>query len=251
MIDLTADCIHQWKMNDNLADKVVVDSVGSNNGTSQTNTEDISATSGEPPYLTRCFNHSGAAEWFTLAPSILLAPSGVGGFAISFWAYGESTTAQNTTLCGSAPLADNQISMIHNSIFSFYSANAETTWTDDTDFYQRWRHVVLQYREAATGLGGLSLWLDAVEHIKAGLWTPEFRLGNIGIGHPVAGTRFNGLLDNFIVWQDSVSGLGPFILSQTDIDFLYNAGRGTESLIGYIDEGFHKGVGRGVLRGVA
>ena len=62
MTDLSANCIGWWKLNDNLATKVVLDAIGSNNGASVQNTEDIHVNSGRPPYLNGGLTFNGSSD---------------------------------------------------------------------------------------------------------------------------------------------------------------------------------------------
>ncbi len=235
MIDLRPDCIHQWKLNDVLPTPNVIDNISSNDGTlfGGANSEDSYTAEANPPNMNGSFAFS---PYFTLDTLITLAVGGNNGYTIVFWAKGNNASpgpGVGSVVCGNRDEANNAFGMLNGARFVFIDhTGTEFTWTDDTDFYQQWRHVVLQYREAAAGQGPIRLWLDSVVQ-GAAKWgvTPEFHLKHIGAGTGVPISNFNGWIDNFLVFKDVISGIGaPFILSQNDIDFLYNDGVGTERL---------------------
>ncbi len=235
MIDLTSKCIHQYKLNDNLATDVVLDAVGSNNGTLNNDTTDGSFTvEANPPNMNGSFRFLlGAQARVNINTPITLASGGAGGWTISFWAKGnsESGAGIGQMICGNVVLGNHYLVMIDGVKLAFYGSGIEWAWVEDTNFYNTWRHVIIQYRQVAGGSNFLTLWLDGVEQAKKTVGADSFQLNNIGAGHTTAQTAFNGWIDNFMVFEDAQSGIGtPYILSQAEIDYLYNGGNGTEDL---------------------
>ena len=73
-----------YKMNDNAATQVVIDSVGGNNGTSVRNTSLMHNDSGNPPNLGGCLTFNGSSDF---VDTYYQEDFGTGDFSIALWMY--------------------------------------------------------------------------------------------------------------------------------------------------------------------
>lgn len=85
-IDLSANCVSRWKLNENAADTNVEDSSGnSHDGSSQRNTALMHVGSGQPPYLNGAFDFNGTTDHVTVPDHDDFDFAGMQDFSVAFW----------------------------------------------------------------------------------------------------------------------------------------------------------------------
>jgi|GEM_PF-6455680 len=200
--------VNHWTLDDSAADNVVVDSVGGNNGAYQgANTEDR-IVSGRIATALRF-----AREYILLASTINLTPD----WTITLWAKSlvESPTATfDSQLIGDVSDINNQFYILNGGKVAFFTNQSITVeWTDDTDFYDRWRFFTL-----IGTTNTMELFLDAVSQgtKDLGASDADFDVTSIAAGHTMASTKFTGHIDDVRIYDTA--------LSQKEIDALYALG---------------------------
>ena len=115
-----------------------------------------------------------------------------GNWTVSFW-----------VKCMSLPGATNMVMGNHDDTSNFFcmldgfnarfrnSSGADALWTTDTGFYNRWRFVTLV---ATTST--VELYFDGISQGVRSV-SPTFKLYRIGTGHSTRTYDFNGLIDDF------------------------------------------------------
>lgn len=200
--------VNHWTLDDNAANSVVVDSVGSNNGAYQgANTED-KTVSGRIATALRF-----AREYILLASTINLTPD----WTITLWAKAlvESPEGSlDSRLIGDNSDKANQFYILNDSIAKFYTnQSVAAEWTGDTDFYNKWRFFTL-----IGTTNTMELFLDAVSQgtKDLGAFDANFDVASIAAGHTTASTNFTGHIDDVRIYNTA--------LSQGEIDVLYALG---------------------------
>jgi len=226
-IDLSANCILHCKMNDNAANKIVVDTSGQgNDGTSQRNTDVLSAIG----KLNCAFRNDDSIPDYTKFPSSA-AILGTTGFSVSFW-----MKLVDYNLAGA--IVSQRISSSNVGIWTVsftvakkirfmtynegYGINLTTNnpVPNDSDW-----HWILCQRQMPTGWG--HIWIDNgnVDYVSQATGCKSLN------SHPIYyGSNFQGnypvdaYLDCFGLW-----GNNKFINAE-ERAFLWNNGLGTENL---------------------
>lgn len=92
-IDLSANCVARWKLNENAGDTDVEDSSdNSHDGSAQRNTSLMHVSSGQPPYLNGAFDCNGTSDYITVPDHDAWDFVGK-DFTVAFW---FSTTMTGT-----------------------------------------------------------------------------------------------------------------------------------------------------------
>jgi len=233
--DVSSACISQYKMNDNADTTTVIDSVGSNMGTSARNTSLISTTG----KIASAFDYNGISDYITYGadPSWKTYTYG----SISCWikmdtaaeAYGyllaigdDGTTNYNTirTFGNSSKLSLQIVTRkagTRNQVTTGFDYNAnEWLFVVVTSDGSTWRAYI----------NGTEVTLTAMVGSNTGDWFGDFSYTN-GIYTSMAFkyggelTQFgNGVLDNLCIYNR--------VLTSNEIIGLYNGSDGTESLSG-------------------
>ncbi len=231
MIDLRPNCTHQWKLNENNGGNIIEDYIGGVDGVLSSGTTGSAFTAeANPP------NMNGSHKYpFYVNLDSLITLSYLGRWTISFWAKGNSAPSNvfGKGVCGNRIDNYNYVAMVNGSSFRYVGSHLQNFgWSFDTAFYGNWKHCVLQYTHGNAGVNALKLWIDAV--VGPTLFTTldlqgQFSLRQIGASTTLAATNFDGWIDNVIIWEAGGT-FQPFLLTQAQIDFLYNSGIGTERL---------------------
>ncbi len=234
--------ISQWKMNDNAATTVVVDSVGSNNGTAQQNTNALHTTGKINGALT--FNGNGG--YIDCGDPDNLS-------------FGDGTSDSPFSLCAwikRASLADRVIILskyytttspcrveytlkikddgkLYFILCDNSGAGAEdrkgicttNVFLEDTN----WHHIVATYDGSST-IAGMKLYIDGdeketsivydgVNYVAMRNTSESFKIGcySDSLGHH---EFFDGIIDDVRVYD--------FVLKAAEIGVLFNSGYGTE-----------------------
>jgi len=200
--------IHHWTLDDNDANSVVVDSVGGNNGAYQgANTEDKTVSGRITTAL------SFVRDAILLANTINLTPD----WTIALWAkllVRIHTATYDSRLIGDNSDIDNQFLILHNKRAQFFTnQSANVSWTDDVDFYNKWRFFTL-----IGTTNTMELFLDTISQGKKdlGIYDANFDVASIAAAHTHASTNFTGYIDDVRIYNTA--------LSQAEIDVLYALG---------------------------
>lgn len=235
MIDLTANCVAHYKMNDDAASTVVIDSQGHSNGTAQQNTEDLTTTGKVNDALT--FN--GTSDYINTNSDFKSVFQS--DFSISAWI--KPTDGQPSVDKGifgtfdSSPLSgvNLYISTVGGEIKFYYSVGSEyKTITASSlldDGQETWHFLVAIAEQVTSTTVKLSIYFDG-DLAKTDTFTCDMGdfsgletlfIGQMNFnGNPIAEEYFEGDIDNVMVFDR--------VLSQSEIDFLYSNGNGTEHL---------------------
>jgi len=230
-----ASPVSQWKMNDDAADTTVIDSIGSNTGEAQQNTEDINTTgkingaltfNGTTDYVDTNLPYSSSHKTFAL------------------WAKSDISEDTSVALLGiQAPTDADRFYFGYQSDGDLRLSMGGVT---DTDVYQldtNWHHYVLINDDS-----NMNLYVDTELKITVAIHNPtgDYFIGAINyFGGP--SWFFDGIVDDIRIYD--------FALDDTEIDFLYNDGNGTEESSGgnmelYSSENWTIGVVPITIRGL-
>ena len=123
-------------------------------------------------------------------------------WTISFWVY--STAPQDEPAVGSTIFGDdadqyNCFYIIDDNKARFINSGSDyITWTDDVDFYKKWRFVTL-----VGDVNSVELYLDSVSQGKQEI-APEINIAKIGTGHSDSERNFIGKIDDFRIYDEAL-----------------------------------------------
>jgi len=222
-LDLT-DVIGHWKMNDNAADKVVLDSSGhALNGTSQANTNTMTVAG----KINTALEFDGTIDYITVTDNDLF-DFGTGDFAISFQ---MKTTATGTMMFLDIKDAETNIGWIcyivtgHNyPAFLIGDASGYTTGEFSSVTVNlrdgNWHHVILNFDRD----GNVTPYVDGTPFTGISITSRSGSVSNndfLRIGCSTTYTaKFTGALDDIRLYNH--------LLTTQEIANLYNGGNGTE-----------------------
>lgn len=234
MIDLTPNTIAHYKLNDNLATTVVVDSSGNgNDGTALQNTEDISVAG----KIGTAFEFNGSSDYIEIDAVIAdLASSSVG--AISFWVY-HAVTNQSCTLIsfGDTDGVEFLNVGLAGGTLSARCDSGATKWSVRTTAdipLSEWVHCEIEHNgtEAKIYLNGALVtdvtWDDETD--KTAWFSDDSldnldnaRIGCIDYNNNGNHSFFSGKLDIVTIFDKT--------LSAAEKAFVYNSGAGIENFL--------------------
>ena len=247
-MDLTANAISQYKLNENAANYTVDDFLDNNEATLVgATTAGLHSAAANPPNLNGYFEFS-TAEYINCGVSLSL--NGLNRFSISTWVRLNSTTSYY--LCGSVNSTGSTNFAIglntntndanatgncylylrdHDGLRLHFGMNEDTGIADGG-----WHHMVWQCNINVASASG-DLWIDGVQ--KSIYTKYAQRVDNVTAfdwPHTVAAVNLRGVitgklygaLDNFVFFG-AATGAG-FLLDSDDVAYLYNSGVGTEEL---------------------
>jgi len=133
------------------------------------------------------------------------------GSAISFWTYGMSNDNNEDGICGKP--AGHYIYARDGSYFGFYDGAGYDEWVADSDFYQKWRHVVLNFWDDAGHKN--ELFLDSVSQGQKA-FVNDLLFNSIGRAYAGSAMDFLGKIMQFACFTKK--------LAQAQVDLLYCGG---------------------------
>ena len=223
LYELAADYIEpiaHYKMNDDAASTVVLDSSGSNDGAATVNTDTISIAG----TINKAFNLDGSSENIDVPDDASLDMSSVDGFTIALWIKPNTALTSTDALVSKATngstkgyeflLANtNKLDLI----IGDGSANSDIR-SIQTITFDVWQHVAVTW-DAGTGdtifyINGTS---EAAQTSKTSILNDTKVLE---LGARFSSQFFNGAMDDVRIYNK--------ILSGTEISTIYNSGNGTE-----------------------
>ncbi|UCF43859.1 MAG: LamG domain-containing protein [Planctomycetota bacterium] len=224
-IDLSANCISRWRLNENAADTNVEDSSdNSHDGSSQRNTALMHIGSGQPPYLNGAFDFNGTSDHITVSDHDAWDFVGK-DFTVAFWF--------RTTMTGTGFFINHRkkgnysgwdiwmqsgkvwarISKGSNSV----SKSTSSTYNDDA-----WYFCTVEFDRDGT----FKIYINASQ---VAISAPIMQINDISNNEDLCiGSRlsqhayFDGAMDCMIVFDR--------LLSSDEWAYLYNNGYGTEGL---------------------
>jgi hypothetical protein len=220
--DMAAPCVGHWKMNDNAANTVVVDSSGKgNNGTAQRNTSVLHIDSGNPPHLNGAFIFNGSGDYVNVGSVI-----GSGAYTKVAWVK-RTGGAQNNIISSAstwsnffwAPQeASYKLSAGHN----YGQPGGGLFLVQDTEPLEagRWYLVAVTF-DPNVESGKMVLYKNGVKVDDANN-VPTQLPDTTYIGRFLTGYYFSGSIDNVMIFNRA--------LSADEISYLYNNGDGTETI---------------------
>ncbi len=123
--------------------------------------------------------------------------------SLSFWMYGNSEASANGSfLMGELNTTTNYLFAQDGSGFGYSDDTDNGSWVGDSDFFQKWRHVVVLFKTST-----IELFLDGVDQESPGTYDGTFTLNNIGTGHvvPTSFLDFNGYLNDVRLYDNIIS----------------------------------------------
>lgn len=237
-IDLTANCISQFRMNDNAASTVVVDSQGFSNATAQRNTN-LFASTGK---TNGALDFNGSSDY--LNANTDFASVFTDSFSISLWIKTDTVDASTHDICGQytdTVATYDQCCLYHIGSFGLYftynvAGAAGIGMNDFTLTLGGWTHVIITVTNNggsnATGrMYANNVLIDSDTSAAMDMSGWGGNVGDFLIGQcdadtagPIGGFEFDGKIDNVMIFDK--------VLSTAERAFLYNNGGGTESLAG-------------------
>jgi len=229
-IDLRADCLLQYKFNDDDAESQIDDTSGNNNhGTLREGgppgaTEDHSVEG----KVNNAIHFDGTDDYIDLASQVSLS----GLWSITIGVYLNEDTNKPCVIFGKGHATQSYLWVSSNegavTVNFTNDAGASATWTTAGDglptFYRTWRNLTLI---SAAGGTVLMLFVNNVWKGNKSVNT-DFNIAKISDDTPVPGYRFIGRLDILNIFDAQIP--------EADRNFLYNGGDWTEELVEYAAE---------------
>jgi hypothetical protein len=228
-IDLTTNCLVQYKMNDNAENATVLDTSGnSNNGTFR--------LGGSPSYtslysvagkINTALSFDGLAQDPGVAGTYISLTSGTTlsnkNYTICFWVWVDDNANKPLNVTSKGHATQSVIFVQNNTgvgSLSFINdaGGATQTWTSLSDLYQTWRWICLISVNAGATL---QLFVDNT-FISAKTVDTDLIISYLSEETPIAADTFKGYLDNICVIDTNIS--------EAERNFLWNGGVGTERL---------------------
>jgi predicted outer membrane repeat protein len=222
-----SSCVGHWEMNDNAANKTVIDSSGNeNHGIAFQNTSVLHNDSGDPPYLNGALTFNGSDDFITTGMNNF--PSGAAPRSASFWIQWNGSSKYNVIFgygIDTDTPANKLFGTFLNSSGNLYCwinyVNTSENYDTGIDItIGIWTHIVLTYDgtyirayKDGTLVNTTAKVLDTVPDASA-----------IGRNNWNGSHNFNGLIDNVMIFSSA--------LTLDEIQLLYNLGFGRE--YGYI-----------------
>ncbi len=140
-----------------------------------------------------------------------------GDWTVCFWvkAHSRTTSAAGSMVFGNSNEINNYFRIIPNYNARLRNnAGEDVIWETDADFYDRWRLMTIVASE-----DGIELYLDGMSQ-GATIVGTEFKLYHIGRGHTTNIYDFYGLIDEFKVYDRSLSAEEVLALAKTGTSVL-------------------------------
>lgn len=226
VVELAEALVIQLEMEDNLATKDVIDSAGNYNGTSVNNTSTMSTTgkidlgldfNGSSDYVdfgTTAFNSALVGD-FSVVGWINCGSQGSNEYV---WGKRDSGGTNVGVFCNIGT-ADGKMYFQMDLGGSSIYCNSSTVITDST-----WRFFC-----AIRENDDIKIFINTIEEDSTSGATGDVsNVGNLYIGtRESVSTYFDGTLDEINFYNKA--------LSQTEIDYLYSGGSGTQDIINFLD----------------
>jgi len=219
--------VAHYKMNDNAADTIVTDSMGSYNSVWQHGNTSTASVAGK---INTALNFDGSNDYSNGGTTLGNALGGaVSGFSVALW-FKSDSSGDNAGLfyLGSFSGAQGEFSMHYyaNNLQAYTNGNSRATiaFTDTTS----WHHLVMTF-DNAPATKNICFYLDNGPAVNGNDTTALNFTGLKTIlgGYYSSGYVWDGIIDDIRVYNT--------VLSAGDVSVIYNGGTGTEtSNLGFI-----------------
>jgi len=212
-MNLRANCIGLWKMNDNAANKTVVDSSGNgNDGEAQQNTEDLH-TDGK---INGALTFNNVDDY--IRGAIVSCVTKAGTYSFSVWLY--ITGSGDQEIFQNAPASNDRNCMTTSTAYLKFGYYDGASWQGKSGpiSTNQWLHIV-----GINNGGALSLYINNV--LQTGGYIPYCAVdaNYLYLGkHSGNGSFFGGKMDAVMIFDKA--------LSEEEVAFLWNEGKGREHL---------------------
>lgn len=215
--DVSSDFLAHYKMNDNLADTNVIDSVGANTGTAARNTNLFSATG----KIGLALDFDGADDKVNCASDFI----GTQAVTICAWIYPQGWGEDDLGRVVDNAKTRFWLTTVDDTILFHSDGATNTTAAVNAIVLNTWTFVAVTRTTAGVANIYINGVLSGTANQDSG--APEVGIGNVFIGNASGATRtFNGLIDNLMIFSR--------VLSAVEILGLHENGRGTEALEGFV-----------------
>ncbi len=237
-IDLSSDAVSQWKLNDNAANTIVVDTIGLQNGVAEDNTSTYNTTG----KINDAFDFNTPGRGVFVADNAAYSFAGDVPFSLAAWVKWDGTSGDRYIVSkwdGDDVTKREWRLYLDAGKPTFYLSDNigdhAFMGTDDAISTGAWHLIVATYDgNKADPDGGMTIYVDNVVVAQAGGNNSYAGMSNlatkVAIGAQNASgsisARFTGQVDNVIIFSIE--------LTATDVDNLWNSGSGTESLSGTV-----------------
>lgn len=224
-IDLSANCVARWKLNENALDTNVEDSSDNScDGSSQRNTSLMHVGSGQPPYLNGAFDFNGTSDYIIVPDHDDWDFVGK-DFTVAFWF--------KTTMTGTGFFINHRkkgnfngwdIYISQGKVYARISkgTNTVTAWTSSSYNTGVWYFCTVEYDRDGT----FKIYINTSQVV---LSDPIMQINDISNNEDLCiGSRlsqhayFDGVMDCIMIFNK--------LLSFDERAYLYNNGYGTEGL---------------------
>jgi hypothetical protein len=230
--------ISQYKMNDNLATKNVIDAQGFSDGTNLANTS-ARATTGKINGALQFNGLAGDSGGDYIDTNNSFQSTFKNSFSINFWHKMTEGDPNSIDFFGQDFNQDHVAAFISTGTveLSYRSGGSLATAVTTSPYIsgqETWHMLTLTVNEDDAANVTAKVYNDGVEiaTVTSAVVMNDFApINNLTIGTEEVGSvndNFYGDMDNFCIFEKT--------LTQDDIDFLYNNGNGTEALSGNINE---------------
>lgn len=228
MIDLSANCVARWKMNEDAPSTEVGDTSGNgHNGVSERNTNLLQSSSGNPPWLNGAFDFNGSDDYIRVVDDDVWDFSG-NDFSVFFW-FKKATDNSGFFVNhrGTGNVSGWQIWYANYKVRALIQEGAakEVAVSADAVNDDTWHSCYVGYDRD----GLISLVIDNGSPSTSG---PIYSIDDISsdedlsIGAKLIGEQtsyfFDGIMDCMMIFDR--------LLTADERSFLYNDGHGTENL---------------------
>ena len=216
--EMTADYlvpIAHYKMNDNAASTVVVDSIGGTNGVATANT-DILTTTGQ---INEALNFDGQTERVNVTHNILLAQ---GSVALWFNKRGVTGDAGTTAAIFNADKhSRTRIAITDSGVPEVIKGNPLSSISMSSVADNEWHHIILCWEETSTTTGNFWGYLDGViTAVDTFTHTQQSHSASAIAALGSVNDNFNGDVDDVRMYSKT--------LNQAEASAIVNSGNGTE-----------------------
>lgn len=224
-IDLSANCVVRWKLNENAADTNVDDSSdNSHDGNSQRNTSLMHISSGQPPCLNGAFDFDGSNDYITVPDDVVWDFVGK-DFTVAFW---FSSTMTDTGFFLNHRKKGNyngwDIWMQSGKVWARISKGSNSVMKSTPTNYNdgNWYFCTIEFDRDGT----FKIYINASQ---VAISAPIMQINDISNNEDLCiGSRlsqhayFDGVMDCMMIFDK--------LLSSDEQAYLYNNGYGTEGL---------------------
>lgn len=219
--------VSRWTMNDDAANTIVLDDIGTSTGTSSvSNTDVLHVTSGNPPDLNGALSFDGTGDYISMSEDATTAMEAAGKFTVAAWVFNTDDTPVTNDRTIAASWGSGVSSWLFNIDTDINPEEYALNLFDDPGNFvvtgsggfavDEWQHVAVTYDGS-----NLKMYVDGnLTGSAAGSWNPAGSSDTIIGSRTGTGHFWTGSLDEVRIYDVP--------LDATQILDLYNNGTGTQ-----------------------